>query len=459
MSPSNDFHGMAEATAWIVSNMQSKDFRIARSMHLNHKHDAGALAAKQLWFDSRLKGSFTYPAQPEICVELKTAEGRPVVKITPDASLPIECVDIFYTRDGNCNEYANNRTRFWKFVKPVKAGKDYSGHIDLFDLDEPLWIFANVQYKLAPPADAYALTQASDTFTVTTCLKMFSPEQLTQAGVKADGRTTPVIESFGEDWEKEWVRSSGTIQSWCLNQACVPIPTFGKLVIETDDSMKTDLKVEVGSFIGTFPLRGDGTPQTIEVYPFDLKEKKTGTRLLDWQSVPRPSLVLGTQRGVPSFQKISWEEVSVQEFMAKRPFQLGKAVKENGKIQLTFKLADRIDGRIDADNKSVKTKKEMTESDYQEGLQVHSPSEVAYFLKGEFSTFRAKLVACYQASVTFEVYGDGKRLFDSGRMGGQSDPRDIEVDVSGVQELRLVVTEGGNGWSGDWVMWANASCE
>ena len=91
---------------------------------------------------------------------------------------------------------------------------------------------------------------------------------------------------------------------------------------------------------------------------------------------------------------------------------------------------------------------------------MHSHSELRLFLKrGFFTTFKAKLVPHYQASVTFEVHGDGKKLFDSGRFGGQSVPKDIEVDVSGVQELKLIVTEGGNGWGGDWAMWANATFE
>ena len=100
----------------------------------------------------------------------------------------------------------------------------------------------------------------------------------------------------------------------------------------------------------------------------------------------------------------------------------------------------------------------MEESDFQTGLQVHSPSEVTYFLNGKFSTFTAKLVPGYQSSVTFEVHADGKKLFDSGAFGGQSSPKDIEVDIAGAQKLKLVVTEGGNGWGGDWVMWADAAC-
>lgn len=40
-------------------------------------------------------------------------------------------------------------------------------------------------------------------------------------------------------------------------------------------------------------------------------------------------------------------------------------------------------------------------------------------------------MAGYQASVTYEVHVDGKKVFDSGKFGGKSEPKDIEVDIAG----------------------------
>jgi pimeloyl-ACP methyl ester carboxylesterase len=460
MSPSNDFHGLVEASEWIIDQMPAKDFRIARSMHVNHKHDAAALAAKQLWFDAHLKGSFPYPAQPEITVDLNATGGQPTVKIVPDSSLPIASVDIYLTRDGKLTEYATNRTRLWNFIKPEKTADLYTGRIGLHDLNEPFWVFANISYKIDQTKESPALTQESDTFTVTTRMLMFTPEQLEEADVKADGSTTQVIESFGEDWEKQWIVSAKSIETWLLNDARVPMPEYGKLVIELSTEAKTDLLVKVGNdHTAKFPLQGAGAAETIEIYPFELTDKNTGAKLLNWQDLSRPMLSLGTNQGQPAFKKVSWVEIPAAEFMAKRPFQLGEAEKIDGKIPLTFELADSSTGRIDPENKTVKLTKEEKESPYPNGLQVHSPSEQTYFLKGGFSTFSATLVPGYQASVTFEVHADGKKLYDSGNFGGQSEPKVIEVDVTGAQELKLVVTEGGNGWGGDWVMWADAAVE
>ena len=174
------------------------------------------------------------------------------------------------------------------------------------------------------------------------------------------------------------------------------------------------------------------------------------------QTAAYPRLSLRAMRGsLPEFKRLAWKEVSAEAFFAHRPFQLGEAIDQDGKARLRLEQADRISGRSDDDLTSFKWNSPDANEDYQQGLLVHSPSEVSWFLKGVFSTFHATLVPGYQASVAFEVHGDGEVLFESKRMTGKSVPEDIHVDVSEIQELRLVVTEGGNGWGGDCVLWAN----
>ena len=447
MSPSSDFHGRVEDVAKMIDLAPAEDFRIARSVHLNHKHDNASLAAKQLWFDSHLKQNFTYPAQPQIELDLDTSDGRPEVSVAPDTSLPIDYVDIFYTRDAKESEYATNRTRFWQYAKPVKQDGKYVAYLDLFETKEPLWVFANVHYKLENSGEEYNLTKPAESFTVTTRLAMRSAEDLQEAGIKGNGRTTNVIEPFGDDWEKEWVVSPSSIQSWLLNAEDIPVPQSAKLVIKLKSQIKTNLSVAVGNFSGSFQVAGDGSAETIEVYPFDLTEKNSEAALIDWQKVKRPLLKLSSSRGVPTLTEISWEPVTPEVMMAKRPFQLGGA-QAGGVTDLSFKSADSIVGRFDLENESIKN------SDRQ-GLQIHSHSELVYFLKGEFKTFTTTLVPGHQASVTFEIEGDGKKLIDSGHMTSKSAPEDIQVDVSGIQFLKLIVTPSDNGISGDWALWAD----
>jgi len=60
-----------------------------------------------------------------------------------------------------------------------------------------------------------------------------------------------------------------------------------------------------------------------------------------------------------------------------------------------------------------------------------------------------------KASVTFEVWGDDKRLFASEKMGRFDLPRHADVDISGVRMLKLVVTDAGDGITDDHADWLN----
>lgn len=463
MSPSNDFHGMVEHVAWMVDHIPSDEVRIARAVHLNHKNDAQTMAARELWFDSKLKDGYSFPEQPEFTVKLDATDGRPKAYVRPDDSMPISHVDIFYTRDAKESDNATNRTRYWQYAKPVLEGGLYSASVDLFDIEEPLWVFANVYYQVKQPAGDSPLTDPADVFTVTTRLKMFSAEELAQSRVKKDRKTTSVIESFGPDWEKEWIYSRNQWNSWKLNTPRIPVPEYGKLVLDVHSDVTNHITVEAGGYRGIFIVKGGPDAQRIEIYPFDLAEKKTKAKLLNWSALKRPMLTLAGSRSkpAPTFKLLAWEPITKADFMAKRPFQLGDAAKTDGKVMLTFTMADHVDGRYDAEFKSVKVDESNAGVDLNNGLQVHSQdvSEVTFFLNGAFSKFSATLIPCYQASAVFEVHADGKKLFESDIFRGKTPPKDIEVDLSGAQMLKLVITEGGNGWGGDWVMWGQAAVQ
>ena len=59
-------------------------------------------------------------------------------------------------------------------------------------------------------------------------------------------------------------------------------------------------------------------------------------------------------------------------------------------------------------------------------------------------------------SVTFEVYVDGEKKFDSGLMTSRDAMKYLEVDIDGAKELKLVVTDGGNGIGSDHGTWGDA---
>lgn len=95
---------------------------------------------------------------------------------------------------------------------------------------------------------------------------------------------------------------------------------------------------------------------------------------------------------------------------------------------------------------------------YPKGIGVAAPSDVRYDLAGLCS---GSLIADVgiddevgkQGSVVFQVWLDGQKAFDSGLMRGGDARKAIELSVAGKKELRLVVTDAGDGNAFDHADW------
>jgi len=61
------------------------------------------------------------------------------------------------------------------------------------------------------------------------------------------------------------------------------------------------------------------------------------------------------------------------------------------------------------------------------------------------------------ATVEYLVYTDGRVAWRSGLVTLQTRIKNVDVDLSGVNELKLVVTDGGDGNYWDWAVWGNPS--
>ncbi|MDX8140694.1 glycoside hydrolase family 97 catalytic domain-containing protein [Lentzea sp. BCCO 10_0061] len=98
---------------------------------------------------------------------------------------------------------------------------------------------------------------------------------------------------------------------------------------------------------------------------------------------------------------------------------------------------------------------------YAKGLGTHAPSEVSVYLGRGCEHFTAKIglddETGQPGSVSFQVYGDDKPLYDSGVIAGKGAAVPIDVDVSDVRMLSLRVTDGGDGRNFDHADWAEAA--
>jgi hypothetical protein len=99
-------------------------------------------------------------------------------------------------------------------------------------------------------------------------------------------------------------------------------------------------------------------------------------------------------------------------------------------------------------------------STYSKGLGVHAPSDIRFQLGGACTAFRATIgvddESASAGSVVFQVWADGAKLFDSGIMRGTSAGRAIDINVTARAELKLVVTDAGDGSSSDHADWGLA---
>lgn len=102
------------------------------------------------------------------------------------------------------------------------------------------------------------------------------------------------------------------------------------------------------------------------------------------------------------------------------------------------------------------------EVSYEKGIGAHSNSTIVYDLTDKNADYFTSFVGVDRqmhgsvGSVIFEVYVDGEKKFESGLMNSRDSQKFIEIDTNGAEELKLVVTDGGNGNGSDHATWGDA---
>lgn len=98
---------------------------------------------------------------------------------------------------------------------------------------------------------------------------------------------------------------------------------------------------------------------------------------------------------------------------------------------------------------------------YQKGIGSHAASTIIYDLSDKDYAYFTSYVGVDRhmyntvGSVIFQVYVDGEKKFDSGLMKSKDVQKFVKVDISGAKELKLVVTDGGNGNGSDHASWGD----
>jgi hypothetical protein len=103
----------------------------------------------------------------------------------------------------------------------------------------------------------------------------------------------------------------------------------------------------------------------------------------------------------------------------------------------------------------------IKDKEYARGIGCHANSEIVVDLGGQFKTFEADVGLQWSdgksaGSVVFQIFVDGKKVFDSGVVRENDPPRAVAISVEGAEELRLVATDAGDGITADVANWADA---
>ncbi|MDP0490900.1 MAG: alginate lyase family protein [Verrucomicrobiota bacterium JB023] len=292
LSPSNDFHGRVDDLQLAVAEIPSEDWRISSSPHHNHQDTGLYAVATQLWFDQHLKEKFTYPDTPETSLELEGPDGIPLLRVKPDSSRSIVSVDVYYTQDAvPTSERDVVVNRLWRHASPEKKrGGVWEAELFLHSEERPLWAYANVTYELDEPVSGagYGYREyETNKFVVSSPLSMVAGERLQAADHEVTLKPGMVIESFEEDWEKEWF----TLQpeSWprrthLVNDPCHHAPEGSTLCLELRSEEANKLVVTIDSHVAEMELQGGGEWETIKLRPGDF-QNIAGKRLTSWQGI------------------------------------------------------------------------------------------------------------------------------------------------------------------------------
>ncbi|WP_449398526.1 NPCBM/NEW2 domain-containing protein [Chryseobacterium wanjuense] len=101
---------------------------------------------------------------------------------------------------------------------------------------------------------------------------------------------------------------------------------------------------------------------------------------------------------------------------------------------------------------------------FNRGFGTHAESSLLIKLNGKAKSFSAMVgmddeIKGQNPAAEFEIYGNNKKLWSSGVMHLGDKAKPVHISLQGINQLELVVTDGGNGRYYDHANWADAKFE
>jgi|GEM_PF-1355695 len=372
LQASNDFNAPTEL---VLKAMGQRDSRmLAIAPHFNHRFTAETSAARFMWMETHLKGTFDFPKLSASRLVLDTADGVPELRVRIDrsAGLPVENVDIFY---GTARD---PRIRFLRRAKVEEVTPDIvRGACPVFDTKEPLFAFANITYKMPRPLPARPGKAETDLLTVSSAYQFILPAQLQAAKVKAQPVRERLIDDFSRGFEDWYQLNATNPHHWYYGTRKLVDPTWmgpkgGKLAItlETDApdnhlaigievnawQSYTGRKKDVFHAIVSLPEAGS---RQVVLAPGDFKNGQGGV-LVDWDEATELSFMPARRLRDARASKTEWNgsPLVLKELrwqggdMAPRPFPHEiRASKSGGARGFGSEFQQAIDDSVELEKK------------------------------------------------------------------------------------------------------------
>ena len=292
LSPSNDFHGRINDLPTAISEIETKEWRISCSPHHNHQDTPEYEVITQLWMDQYLKDSFSFPQIPKLNLSLRKKK-IPEVTLTFDESKMLS-VDVYYTQqgqiDGNKDNSVNTKNRFWRHSNAVKYNGQWSAQLPIHSIDAPLWVYANVTYKLdktVSGAGYYYGDYSSDKFVLSSLLQTASPSDLKSSQVVKSLKPQRMIEDFKDDWNKEWFSykpSSWAVSTHKVYDPLWKAPQNARLCLEIYSEQVNKIVFSIDGYAKEIELQAEGKFEKVELNHSDFINVE-GSSLGSWNGI------------------------------------------------------------------------------------------------------------------------------------------------------------------------------
>jgi hypothetical protein len=334
LGATNDFHGIMDDTYHTGALIPHGNVRYAFAPHLNHRFTPESEVTRPLWLDQHLKGTLRFPTTPQSKLVLDTPDRVPRLDIVPDASMPVERVLIYYSLD------PDPRPRFWRSAEVTQADGRWTAKLPSMSLDQPLFAFANVYYRLHKP-EPLPFAKPAESFAISSLLHTATSDDLRRAGVQATDEPSFLLDDFSQGFRDWYLLSGANPHHWQYWTRKINDPKWrgrpgyrltldvrserpNKLVVVLTENFFRPYRGKQRDFVAVVELKG-GETDTISLLPKDFRAVEGTDSLSSWNNVDLLGLrayydeggnLLGSKLWSgpqPKWQGIRWAKDSTKE--------------------------------------------------------------------------------------------------------------------------------------------------